>query len=352
MDHDQKRLHPIKGLRRTTKAEIRQLARHFDRRAAGNERVAELVGKRRPSQPGDRWTDIPSVSEAIAIARALYEAGRLTYEECFFYCVRPVEALQSHNSIHGDLRLDLDVISARIDKIKQKHGLSREHDWRTGDGPDDYLKEVKKYERALDTNFGKLLKELGLSEHARLWRNNRDEYDRLREAGRLAIFEPWDLENALVKLIALFEHEAKTCAGAKAYYAACAMLGSATEALLLLKCQQDPTGLAEAKARLPKSSGFDRRGPHHWNLSQLVEIAKLVGWISDVATEKVVVHIANLVGLLHDTRNLVHPGRHATRKPHVRIGEEQYKDAKAAYRTVRLQIESTLKYDKRSLLKK
>lgn len=130
------------------------------------------------------------------------------------------------------------------------------------------------------------------------------------------------------------------------------MLGSATEALLLLKCQQEPTELAVAKAKLPKANGFDRRGPNHWNLSQLVELAKLAGWLSDVATENVVVYIANLVGLLHDTRNLVHPGRHATRRPHVRIGEEQYKDAKAAYRTVRLQIEPTLKYDKKSWLKK
>lgn len=121
--------------------------------------------------------------------------------------------------MHGDLRHELDIISARLDKIKQRHGLSNEQYWRKGDEPLDYRREEKKFEKALDTNFGKLLKELGLTDHARLWRTKRDEYDRLRELGRAAIFEPWDLENALVKLIELFEHEAKKCADAAAYYA-------------------------------------------------------------------------------------------------------------------------------------
>lgn len=353
MTDDKKRLRPIKRLRRTTSREVQQLVRHFERRAKGSTTAAELVKRRAAVKPDERWTDIPSVQEDLAISHALYDAGRLTWEEYFLHCVFPVERLHDHLSMHGDLRAKLDPIMARLSEIEAQHGLKPGESWRRGEGPDEFKRESARFAKTKDDAFGKLLQDLGLRTHARLWREDQDEFWRQREAGRSAAFEPWDIENALVKLIGLYEGEAKKCANAKAYYAACVMLGSSSEALLLLKCHQEPTELAEARAKLPVSNRFDKRGPQYWNLNQLIEIAKVAGWVSDVATENVVVHIANLMAQLHDTRNLVHPGRHASSRPHITIGKEQYDDAKAAYRTMRLLIEPTIKYDRtKALLKK
>lgn len=351
MNESKMRLSPFKPLPRPTQPELAKLARHFERRASAAKKIEQLIGQRRELPLGERWTDPALVQADVDLALAMYEAGQFTYEEYFFHCALPVEAYHSHASLHGEDRRRFDVIHERIALIKRKHGLSADQFWKKGAGPAEYTKQNELFEKTYDQLFKKLLRQFGLNGHARLWFGDRSEFDRLREAGRLAIHEKWDTEHELVKLVALFESEAKKCARAKAYYAACAMLGAATEALLLLKCHQEPAELEEAKKKLPTKNGFDKRGPHHWNLSQLIEIAKLASWVSDVATENVVVHVAGLMGNLHETRNLVHPGRHAKRYTHLRVGAERFKDADAAYRTVRLLIVPTLKYDNRSWLR-
>ena len=139
----------------------------------------------------------------------------------------------------------------------------------------------------------------------------------------------------------MYECEAKKCAKAKAYYAACVMLGSASEALILLKCIQEPVELSAAKTKIPKSGGFDKRGPAFWSLGQLIEIAKEAGWIANIETENVIVHIVNLMAHLHGLRNLLHPGHHARQKPHISIGKEQYEDARSAYLALRYAVEKS-----------
>jgi hypothetical protein len=141
-------------------------------------------------------------------------------------------------------------------------------------------------------------------------------------------------------LIAMYASEAKKCANAQAYYAACVMLGSASEALILLKCIQEPVQLAEAIARTPATRRFHKGGPQFWNLAQLIEVANEAGWIANLETENILVHIVNLLASLHELRNLVHPGRHTVQRPHISIGEEQYKDAEAAYLALRYALEN------------
>ena len=81
----------------------------------------------------------------------------------------------------------------------------------------------------------------------------------LRQRGcDVTVFEQSDVEHATAKLIGMFETEATKCAKAKAYYAACVMIGSASEARLLLKCLQEPTELAAAKAKIPATKGFHK----------------------------------------------------------------------------------------------
>lgn len=339
-----KRLRPMKPLPRVSRREIVQMARHFERRAIGAETAAELASRRRSDRSEGKkrpWTDVASVKEALELSHAIHQAGRFTGEQHFFHSVVPVEHLHDDRTFNGHYKKRLDPISEKLRELEAKHGLKPGEYWPRGQGPAEYDRLNAQYEKVLDDEFGKLLREVGLDAHAKMWRGNRGEFDRLREAGRASVFEASDVEHATVKLIGIFETEATKCAKAEAYYAACVMIGSASEARLLLKCLQEPTELAAAKAKIPATKGFHKGGPEFWNLSQLMEIANQAGWVANLQTENVVVHIVNLLSHLHEMRNLVHPGRHAVRRPHVSIGKEQYADAKAAYSALRFALEGT-----------
>lgn len=289
------------------------------------------------------WTDLASVKEALELTHALYEGGRFTWDEYFFHSAVPVESLHDHRNFEGHYKDKLDPISAKLRDVEAKHGLKDGEYWPKGQGPAEYDRLNARYEKALNDEFEKLLREVGLAAHTRLWRNNRDEFHRLREAGRASVFEASHIEHATAKLIEIYESEAAKCAKAKAYYAACVMLGSASEALILLKCLQEPTELAAARAKITNSKGFHKDGPQSWSLSQLVDIAKEAGWIANLETQNVVVQMVNLMSHLRDIRNLVHPGRHAVRRPHVSIGQEQHADTKTAYLALRFTLERTIK---------
>jgi hypothetical protein len=337
-----KRLRPMKPLPRVSRREVVQMVRHFERRAIGAATAAELASRRRLNRSEGKkrsWTDVASVKEALELSNAIHQAGLFTEEEFFFHCVVPVEHLHEHLWIGGHYKERLDPISNKLREVEAEYELKPGEFWPKGQGPAEYDRLNAQYEKVLDDEFGKLLREVGLDTHSKLWRQKRAEFDRLREAGRASTFEKSDIEHATAKLIGMFETEATKCAKAKAYYAACVMIGSASEARLLLKCLQDPTELAAAKAKIPATKGFHKGGPEFWNLSQLIEIANQAGWVANLQTENVVIHIVNLLSHLHDMRNLVHPGRHAVRRPHVSIGKEQYADAKAAYSALCFSLE-------------
>ena len=299
MTETKKRLHPMKRLRTVSSREMRKLERHLERRARGRAAAAELALRRSGEKLEGLWKDIASVREYLAMTHALNEGGRLTEDEYFFHCVAPVESLEEHVSMQGDYRTKLDGILAKMTEIEASHGLKPGESWRRGQGPAEFKRLSALYEKTRDNAFAKLLREAGLSAHARLWREDREEFNRLREAGRAALFDRWDIESATMKLIELYGSEASKSAGAKAYYAATVMLGSASEALLLLKCIQEPGEVAAARAALPRGARFHKDGPLYWNLNQLIEISKQAGWISDVEMEDVRIHIVNLVAEFH-----------------------------------------------------
>ena len=339
-----KRLRPTKTPRRVTRREVTKMVSHFERRAEASEIALQLATdekKAKSEGKRSRWEDVDSVKAALLLSQALYDGGKLTREEYFFHSIVPVEHLHEHKHLAGGYEDKLSPISLKIRSIEVKHGLKDGEYWPRGVGPANYHREQARYEKVLDKEFGVLLRLVGLDEYARLWRTDRPEFDRLREAGRAAIFEADDLEYATAKLIEVYEEEAIKCAAAKAYYAACVMLGSAAEATILLRCIQRPTQLAAARSMIPASRGFHKGGPSHWNLSQLIEVANQAGWAANLQTKNVLIHIVALISHLHEIRNLVHPGRHASRKPHVSIGHEQFADAHTAYLALRYAFEHT-----------
>lgn len=206
-----KRLHTVKRLRRVSRREVVQMARHFERRAKGAATATELASRRRleKSEGKNRsWTDVASVKEALELSHALYNGGRFTWDEYFFHSVYPVESLHDHLTFEGHYKDKLDPTSARLREVEGKYGLKDGEYWPKGQGPTEYDRLNARYEKILDDEFGKLLREVGLGAHARLWRDNREEFNRLREAGRASVFEASDIEHATAKLIEMYEREA------------------------------------------------------------------------------------------------------------------------------------------------
>jgi hypothetical protein len=336
------RLRTNKAIRRVSKRDLRKVAQHFDRRAKGTVTAAELSARmkaRREEKGKTDWTSEESVRASLELSHAINESGRFTEEQYFFHCAAPVESLHDHRWMEGHYKDKLDPISAAMRAVETKYGLTDGQYWPRGAGSAEYTRLSAQYDRLFADELAALFRKFGLERHARLKARNRTEYDRLREAGRAHVFDRTDVEHATAKLIDMYEAEAKKCVKAKAFHAACVMLGSACESLILLKCIREPAELAAAQARIPKSKGFHKGGPSYWNLGQLVEVAKLAGWVADLETANAVVQIVNLLGHLQGLRNLVHAGRHAADMPHISVGKEQYEDAWSAYLALKFAFE-------------
>ena len=78
---------------------------------------------------------------------------------------------------------------ARLETIERQAGLGPDQYWKSADAPQEHQQLNDAYEEALDSRFEELLRAFGLTELADLWRDDRPEYDRLREMGRRSVFE-------------------------------------------------------------------------------------------------------------------------------------------------------------------
>jgi hypothetical protein len=112
----------------------------------------------------------------------------------------------------------------------------------------------------------------------------------------------------LTKIVERYHGEAEKCASARAYYAACIMIGAAFEAMLLQALSLFEDEVVEAVRNLPRRP----RGPiDRWNLDELIKVAIILGWRPprrgpDLAEPG----IGELADLLRRLRNLSHAGRH------------------------------------------
>jgi len=124
--------------------------------------------------------------------------------------------------------------------------------------------------------------------------------------------------NRGLKLLELYESEARRCARASAYYAACAMLGAALEASLLLTCSLDAdevTAALPTMTKKPQKSSMDR-----WTLDELIAVSTHMGWLPTRRNPKGRKRIGDVVGFVQEMRNLLHAGRHLRRYPRRRLG--------------------------------
>jgi len=136
--------------------------------------------------------------------------------------------------------------------------------------------------------------------------------------------------DALLSLINRYHSEAKKAARARAYYAACVLIGSALEGSLLAMCtlrakdvEHHLAGLAP-NHRPPKAA-------QDWVLNQLLAVAAALQWLPARPNKYSRTRLADWAHLVRELRNLVHPGKHVREYPRVRLGRRHWSDAKAVF---------------------
>jgi hypothetical protein len=322
--------------------ELRQALERLDRRAAGSVVLQEAVAELRRLPRHDQRNKSNREARAraqVSLAHAMYAAGRVTRAEYFYFLTMPLISLVHESRwTDGEYNEDLKPISDRIKQIEIAHGLAKEEFWPPDAGPPEYQALNRDYETLLDRKQGEVFREFGEQKIAELWDQKRDQFDELFEKGRVAIFEKEDREAGLAELIQVYEREARSCAEANAYYAACVALGAAMETRLLFQCVKNSDEVSTAVDRLPKKRRPRSKKPIDWNLSSLLEVCSAAGWLPPIESE-LGTHLPEGWGhMLRRLRNLLHPGRHLLDRPRATIGREEFEDAQAAYTLVKAQL--------------
>jgi hypothetical protein len=295
-------------------------------------------------------TDEEILPTKIKMASALFDTGRLTKAEYVFQCGYPLVSLHDKQFIDGRYDTDLAPISERMDAIRKQYGLAPDEDWLVSDFPVEYALEDKKYEAILNEKEGEVFCKFAPPALLSLFANDADEFWKLYERGRRSVFDASDHLASIIDLIEMYEGEAAKCAAVEAYYAANAMLGSASEARILLECLRQPTKAKAIVRKLPSKRRPRKSDPLDWTLNNLIDVATLAGWLPNIDDEEVVHVVSGWAHRLRTMRNFLHPGRHVLDRPHAHFGKEEWLDAWSAYTAMRHSIEmARKKVHKRSI---
>ena len=82
---------------------------------------------------------------------------------------------------------ELEELGRKIEQIERAHGLAADEFWRRGEGPADWQELNDQWARQHEEFQAQLMREHGEKEMADLFLNDRAEFDRRFEAGRLAV---------------------------------------------------------------------------------------------------------------------------------------------------------------------
>lgn len=121
----------------------------------------------------------------------------------------------------------------------------------------------------------------------------------------------------LFRITTYYWKEARRCEEAGAYLAACVLIGSALEAMLMLVVYvYDGEALATGKIPTVRGKATELR---RLNLTQLLAVAKAANWLpsneqidGSTKRKRKRKHVGDLAIVIRDVRNLVHPGRYVS----------------------------------------
>lgn len=310
--------------------------RHLRHRAEGQIVLEQLVETARAKPDRTHYGDSDAARRHLILARALRQAGRITWAEYVLQVGSRLEMVSDHRCEQGAYHADLGPIEAAMDVISSRHGLADDEYWTVADQPDDYRQLSEAYSKCLDDKLVETLREFGEDEVATLRESDPEQYHALREEGRRSVFEKDNHLSALWSLIEHYEREAEAAGRAEAYLAGCLMWGAAAEGRLLFWCLLDPDTAEKARQSMPKTDRPRKTDPTGWTLDQLLQVAKAAGWLGVLEDEDFVFLVAALIENLRRSRNLVHPGRSLRDEPHLRRDKATFEDAQVAYAALRL----------------
>jgi hypothetical protein len=305
--------------------------------AAASSNLPEFVAQQKSAQenrPKDHWKDPGTTATRINFAFAMYLARRITLQEYIFMVASSVEGVHD-GRISAKAYPELEQLSLSMRQVEQRHGLAADQYWPIKEAPIEYRLLNEKWDAAANKRFLETLIELEGNIAADLYQRSKNEFERLRERGRRSFFHKDELLDTLVDTVKRYEIEARSAAHAGAFTAAIALLGAATEGLLLLRCLRSKAKAVQTAQNLPvKMRPKDVNALPRWTFDQLIHVCLHSGWLPQIETATMGIKPDGLAHQLRQMRNYIHPGKVCTDRPWIQAELREFEDAEAIYTTI------------------
>ncbi|MBO2663620.1 MULTISPECIES: hypothetical protein [Shewanella] len=327
--------------------EVVEAIKHFQERAEKAIALEDLLKNTEFPQKID-FSDLPSLEARaklyIKIAQARYEAGDISEHELAFHRCYAIE-VQIHEArwSNGQYEDILGPIAEKMRAVEKSYGLSDDEYWPISEAPDEYKSLSKEYDLVMEQKLLEAFSEFGADDLRDLYINDPEEFYKLHDAGRVAVFQKD--EHAKLKSIAIYyENEARVCEDAGSFLAAAVMLGSAIESRLILTCLENEAHIRKTLTTLGLTNRvLKSKNPLTWTLDTLIKVCSAAGWIPNYETGDYTFSGQAMMEFLKASRNQVHPKIKVKNKGLV-VGEEQFKDIKFAHQL----LSSTLNWPNNS----
>jgi hypothetical protein len=326
--------------RRTAPANDKRIEAAFEaleERAIATAALPEVVQemrRERLNKDQERWKDAGVATRRVQSAIAMYRARRVSFSEYAFLVASAAEGVCDGRISAGSYS-DIEQVSEEMRAIEVAHGLKAKEFWRVEDAPSQYRELSVKWDQVADEHFAATLDELEGYDVGTLFKNDRGEFDRVRERGRRSFFHKGEFISALKDTVVRYEHEARAAASIKAFTAGVILLGAAVEGLLLLRCLRSRVKASRAAAKLPRKKRPQHvAAPATWTFDTLIHVCLQAGWLPEIETPSIGVRPDGLAHLLRQMRNFVHPGNVSAQRPWIEVDGRDFSDAETVYTTL------------------
>ena len=127
----------------------------------------------------------PTDEQRLAVYRAVRDAGALPDDAGFYLVAWQIDAVTLPYAEQA-----LRDLEERLRAIERAHGLGEDDCWPAGEGPPEYREVQRQLHEAWDALYTAKLEELGEPAMARLYSDDREEFERRSAAGRQFFHRP------------------------------------------------------------------------------------------------------------------------------------------------------------------
>lgn len=126
-----------------------------------------------------------SLEARLAVYQAIRRSGSLPDAASFWLVQKLIDDIVADGADD-----ELGEYEAQLEEIEAAYRLNEGEVWSPGASPEGYQELREAYGRAWDARFARRLAELGEPEMARLFHEDREQFDRIADAGRQYFFGP------------------------------------------------------------------------------------------------------------------------------------------------------------------